>query len=71
VAAFGSSQPQRSFSIEFKAVSDGEKCFFLSTHIIASNMVGPPVVCMWDEPDNPLSLSEVWTRKQADRPMAA
>jgi predicted ATPase len=52
-------KPQRSLSIEFKALSDGERCFFLSAYNIASNMVGPPVVCMWDEPDNYLSLSEV------------
>jgi predicted ATPase len=31
----------------------------LSAYIIASNTVGPPVICMWDEPDNHLSSSEV------------
>jgi ABC-type cobalamin/Fe3+-siderophores transport system ATPase subunit len=56
---FEQQNPQRSLSVEFKALSDGEKCFFLSAYIIASNMVGSPVVCMWDEPDNHLSLSEV------------
>jgi energy-coupling factor transporter ATP-binding protein EcfA2 len=45
--------------LEFDALSDGEKCFFLSAYIIASNAAGFPVVCMWDEPDNHLSLSEV------------
>jgi len=42
-----------------KALSQGEKCFFLSACIITANVVGPPVVCTWDEPDNHLSLSQV------------
>ena len=44
--------------IDFRQLSDGEKCFFLSALIIASNKVSP-VFCMWDEPDSHLSLSEV------------
>ena len=59
IVKFEMQNPQRSLSIEFKALSDGEKCFFLSAYIIAANTVGSPVVCMWDEPDNHLSLSEV------------
>jgi ABC-type cobalamin/Fe3+-siderophores transport system ATPase subunit len=59
IVKFEREEPHGSLSIEFKALSDGEKCFFLSAFIIASNTVGPPVVCMWDEPDNHLSLSEV------------
>jgi predicted ATPase len=59
IVNFEHAEPQRSLSIEFKALSDGEKCFFLSAYIIASNIVGPPIICMWDEPDNYLSLSEV------------
>ena len=59
IVKFEGENPQRSLSVEFKALSDGEKCFFLSAYIIASNMVGAPVICMWDEPDNHLSLSEV------------
>jgi predicted ATPase len=59
IVKFEQDKPQRSLSVEFKALSDGEKCFFLSAYIIASNMVGSPVICMWDEPDNHLSLSEV------------
>jgi energy-coupling factor transporter ATP-binding protein EcfA2 len=50
---------RRSLSVEFKALSDGEKCFFLSAYIVATNTVGSPVVCVWDEPDNHLSLSEL------------
>jgi predicted ATPase len=48
-----------SVEVEFDALSDGEKCFFLSGFMIASNAAGIPIVCMWDEPDNHLSLSEV------------
>jgi energy-coupling factor transporter ATP-binding protein EcfA2 len=59
IVRFGQGDPQRSLSVEFKALSDGEKCFFLSAYIIATNAVGSPVVCMWDEPDSHLSLSEV------------
>lgn len=59
VVKFEQGSPQRSLSVEFKSLSDGEKCFFLSAYIIALNAAGSPVVCMWDEPDNHLSLSEV------------
>jgi predicted ATPase len=59
IVKFEQRNPQRSLSVEFKTLSDGEKCFFLSAYIIASNAVGSPVICMWDEPDNHLSLSEV------------
>jgi ABC-type cobalamin/Fe3+-siderophores transport system ATPase subunit len=59
IVKFGQEKPQANLSVDFKALSDGEKCFFLSAYIIASNVVGPPVVCMWDEPDSHLSLSEV------------
>ena len=63
--------------VDFRQLSDGEKCFFLSAAIIAwvkhrSSSVGP-LVCMWDEPDNHLSLAEVGhfimqLRKQVRRP---
>jgi predicted ATPase len=46
-------------SIDFKHLSDGEKCFFLSALIVASNKVARPVFCFWDEPDNHLSLPEI------------
>lgn len=59
IVKFGQEKPRSGLSLEFKALSDGEKCFFLSAYIIASNTAGSPVVCVWDEPDNHLSLSEV------------
>lgn len=49
----------KALSFDFDVLSDGEKCFLLSAYILAANAVGPSVVCMWDEPDNHLSLSEV------------
>src|SRR5665213_1745414 len=48
-----------SLRVEFDVLSDGEKCFFLSAYIIASTASGFPIICMWDEPDNHLSISEV------------
>lgn len=59
IVKFERQNPQSSLAVEFKALSDGEKCFFLCAYIVATNTVGPPVFCMWDEPDNHLSLSEV------------
>jgi predicted ATPase len=50
---------EESLTVEFDALSDGEKCYFLSAYIIASDDAGFPIVCMWDEPDNHLSLSEI------------
>jgi predicted ATPase len=49
----------RILRVDFKLLSDGEKCFFLSALIVASNTVSGPVFCMWDEPDNHLSLPEI------------
>lgn len=59
VVKFEEQDRQRSLSVEFNALSDGEKCFFLSAYLVASNVARSPVFCMWDEPDNHLSLSEV------------
>src|SRR5665213_173738 len=59
IVEFKPAEAKDSFKAEFKALSEGEKCFFLSAYIIASSAVDSPVVCVWDEPDNHLSLSEV------------
>jgi ABC-type cobalamin/Fe3+-siderophores transport system ATPase subunit len=45
--------------IDFKDLSDGEKCFFLCAVVLAANRYYGPLFCFWDEPDNYLSLSEV------------
>ncbi len=46
-------------SVDFKDLSDGEKCFFLCAIVLAANKFYGPLFCFWDEPDNYLSLSEV------------
>ncbi len=45
-------------SLDFKDLSDGEKCFFLCAVVLAANKYYSPF-CFWDEPDNYLSPSEV------------
>ena len=46
-------------SVDFKDLSDAEKCFFLCAVVLAANNSYGPLFCFWDEPDNYLSLSEV------------
>jgi predicted ATPase len=46
-------------SVDFKDLSDGEKCFFLCAVVLAANKYYGPLFCFWDEPDNYLSLPEV------------
>ncbi|HIK12678.1 MAG TPA: AAA family ATPase [Oscillatoriaceae cyanobacterium M33_DOE_052] len=45
-------------SVDFKDLSDGEKCFFICAVVLAANKYNP-LFCFWDEPDNYISLSEV------------
>lgn len=59
MVTFKRSDSEERLTVEFDALSNGEKCFFLSAYIMASNTVGVPIVCIWDEPDNHLSLSEI------------
>ncbi len=59
VVMFQQDGAEKSKSIDFRSLSDGEKCFFLSAYLVACNTDDSPVVCIWDEPDNHLSLSEV------------
>jgi len=59
IVKFEQKDLDRILPIDFKVLSDGEKCVFLSALIIASNNASGPVFCMWDEPDNHLSLSEI------------
>jgi ABC-type cobalamin/Fe3+-siderophores transport system ATPase subunit len=59
MVSFKAPDAKESLEVEFDALSAGEKCFFLSGYLIASRAAGFPTVCMWDEPDNHLSLSEV------------
>ena len=63
IVTFEQSKPHQTLPLDFDVLSDGEKCILLSAYIAAANAVrsstDPPVACMWDEPDNHLSLSEV------------
>lgn len=59
MVSFKNPNEESGLTVEFDSLSDGEKCFFLNAYIMASTAVGIPVVCMWDEPDNHLSLSEI------------
>jgi len=45
--------------VDFRNLSDGEKCFFLCAVVLAANKSYGPLFCFWDEPDSFLSLSEV------------
>jgi hypothetical protein len=63
IVTFDQANPHETLPLDFDVLSDGEKCFLVSAYIAAANAVrsptDPPVVCVWDEPDNHLSLSEV------------
>jgi len=50
---------QADMRIDFRNLSDGEKCFFLCAVVLAANKSYGPLFCFWDEPDSFLSLSEV------------
>lgn len=50
---------QANLSVDFRDLSDGEKCFFLCAVVLAANKSYGPLFCFWNEPDNYLSLSEV------------
>lgn len=46
-------------SLDFKDLSDGEKCFMICAMVLAANHAYGPLLCFWDEPDNYLAPSEV------------
>jgi len=50
---------KRAIKLDFKKLSDGEKCYFLSALILAFNREESPVFCFWDEPDHHLALPEI------------
>lgn len=45
--------------LDLGKLSDGEKCFFICAVLLGANKYHGPLFCLWDEPDNFLSLSEV------------
>lgn len=52
-------QNGESLNLPFRALSDGEKCFFICAVVLAANRAYGPLFCFWDEPDNYLAPSEV------------
>jgi predicted ATPase len=46
-------------TLPFAALSDGEKCFFIAATALAAGEVYGPLLCVWDEADAHLGLSEV------------
>ncbi len=50
---------ERSLSLPFNELSDGEKCFMICALVLAANESYGPLLCFWDEPDTHLALSEV------------
>jgi len=45
--------------LDFHQLSDGEKIFFLAATVIAEQKNNPNLLCLWDEPDNFISLVEL------------
>ncbi len=48
-----------SFEVSFDALSNGEKCMFLASAIVAANENAGPFFVFWDEIDNHVSLDEI------------
>jgi len=70
LVTFKGADSAESLTVEFDALSDGEKCFFLSGYILASHAAGHPLFCLWDEPDNHLTIAEVGQFNVSLRKMA-
>ena len=45
--------------MDFGDLSDGEKCYFIGAVLLGALKHCGPLFCLWDEPDNYLSMSEV------------
>ena len=53
------SDGEHSKEVNFGQLSDGEKIFFLIATVIAGQKNNPTMLCLWDEPENFISLIEV------------
>lgn len=49
----------QTLALDLNRLSDGEKSFLIGAMLLAANHEYGPLFCLWDEPDNFLSLSEV------------
>lgn len=50
---------EQTIELNFSQLSDGEKVFFLTACIVAAFQTGQAITCIWDEPDNYISLVEL------------
>lgn len=50
---------EKSISLPFHLLSDGEKCMVIWAMVMAANEAYGPLFCFWDEPDNYLAISEI------------
>ncbi len=50
---------RESLELNFSQLSDGEKIFILAAGLVARMNSGKPTLCLWDEPDNYISLIEL------------
>lgn len=50
---------ESTIQLDFSQLSDGEKIFFLVATVIAAQKHNPTILCLWDEPDNFISLVEL------------
>lgn len=50
---------QERMELLFSALSDGEKCFFISAVLLAANQQAGPLLAFWDEPDNNIAPHEL------------
>lgn len=48
-----------SMELPVSALSDGEKCFFISAVLLAANQQAGPLFAFWDEPDNNIAPHEI------------
>lgn len=54
-----SSEGDRNLELNFHQLSDGEKIYFLTATVLAAITNEESILCLWDEPDNYISLPEL------------
>lgn len=50
---------KKRIELNFSQLSDGERVFMLAAGLVARMNNGRPILCLWDEPDNFISLVEL------------
>jgi ABC-type cobalamin/Fe3+-siderophores transport system ATPase subunit len=49
----------KTITFNYEELSDGEKMFFLSACLLAAQKTNGSMLCLWDEPDNYIGLTEL------------